>query len=29
VTFAPGSPSATVTIDPETDSTVEPDETVI
>jgi hypothetical protein len=28
VTFAPGSPTATVTINPETDSTVEPDETV-
>lgn len=28
VTFAAGSPTATVTIDPEADSTVEPDETV-
>lgn len=28
VTFAPGSPTAQVTINPETDSTVEPDETV-
>jgi len=28
VTFTAGSPTATVTIDPETDSTVEPDETV-
>jgi hypothetical protein len=29
VTFAPGSPTATVTIDPETDTTAESDETVI
>src|SRR6185436_10517548 len=28
VTFAPGSSTATVTVNPETDSTVEPDETV-
>ena len=29
VTFSPGSPTAMVTVDPETDLTVEPDETVI
>ncbi len=29
VTFAPGSPTAIVTVDPETDLTAEPDETVI
>ncbi|MGH9967461.1 MAG: Ig-like domain-containing protein [Pyrinomonadaceae bacterium] len=29
VTFSAGSPTATVTVDPETDSTIEPDETVI
>ena len=29
VTFAPGSPTATVTVDPETDTTAESDETVI
>ncbi|HSS21263.1 MAG TPA: Calx-beta domain-containing protein [Pyrinomonadaceae bacterium] len=29
VTFAPGSPTATVTVDPETDTTAEADETVI
>ncbi|MEK6281967.1 MAG: Calx-beta domain-containing protein [Acidobacteriota bacterium] len=29
VTFAPGSPTATVTVDPETDLTVEADETVV
>jgi hypothetical protein len=29
VTFAPGSPTATVTVDPETDTTAEADETVV
>jgi len=29
VTFAPGSPTATVTVDPETDTTAESDETVV